>query len=135
MLKPFTQIPNMDFERLYDEILGIDESIRYAVLLSNTGEKICGGYRDGMTPLLNEDELKMVHFYAEQRWNTRKNLTHKIGKTKYAMAEYDKLKRMTFPINDKYLLMATTEIDTDHQEVIRGILNLIKIFNNNQKKS
>ena len=65
MLKPFTQIPNMDFERLYDEILGIDESIRYAVLLSNTGEKICGGYRDGMTKIycsLKEENLASERF-------------------------------------------------------------------------
>ena len=125
----------MNFDDLYNETMNMNKSIRYAVVLSSTGEKISGGYREGLIPMLNDEELKMVHFYAGQRWNTRKNLTHKIGKTKYAMAEYDKLKRMTFPINDKYLLMATTEIDTDHQEVIRGILNLIKIFNNNQKKS
>lgn len=35
----------MDFDRLYDEIMETYKSIRYAVVLSNTGEKICGGYR------------------------------------------------------------------------------------------
>ena len=115
----------MDFDLLYDEIMKLNESIRYAVVLSNTGEKISGGYREGLIPMLNEEELKMVHFYAGQRWDTRKNLTHKIGKTKYAMAEYDKLKRMTFPINDKYLLMVTTEINVEHQNIINKILELI----------
>jgi hypothetical protein len=93
--------------------------------LNNTGEKISGGYRKEVIPLLDEEELKMVHFYAGQRWNTRKNLIHKIGNTKYAMAEYDKIKRMSFPIDEKHLLMVTTEIDTDHQKIISTILNLI----------
>ena len=82
----------MTFDTLYAEIMKLDSPIRYSVVLSNTGEKICGGYGNGMAPLLNDEELKMVHFYAGQRWDTRKNLTHKIGKTKYAMAEYNKLK-------------------------------------------
>ena len=124
----------MNFDTLYNEIMKINPSIRYAVVLSNTGEKISGGYRVGLTPLLNDEELKMVHFYAGQRWDTRKNLTHKIGNTKYAMAEYDKLKRMTFPINDKYLLMVSCEIDTNHQEIINQVLDLIKNYSNTDSK-
>jgi hypothetical protein len=41
------------------------------------------------------------------------------------MAEYDKLKRITFPINEKYLLMLATEISTDHTRVINKVLELI----------
>jgi len=71
-----------------------------------------------------------MHYYASQRWETRKKIEHKIGKNKYAMAEYDKLKRITFPINEKYLLMLTTEINTDHTKVINKVLELI---HNNSK--
>jgi len=118
----------VSFDKLYDEIMGIDKSIRYAVILNRTGEKICGGYKKEITPLLDDEELKMVHFYAGQRWNTRKNLTHKIGNTKYAMAEYDKIKRMTFPINEKHLLMVSTQVDVDHQKIIYKVLDLIKDY-------
>jgi len=67
----------------------------------------------------------MMHYYASQRWETRKNIQHKLGNTKYAMAEYDKLKRISFPINEKYLLMLATEINTDHTKVIYKVLELI----------
>lgn len=69
----------------------------------------------------------MMHYYANQRWQTRKNIEHKLGNNKYALAEYEKLKRITFPINQKYLLMLTTEIDTDHTRVINTVLELIRI--------
>ena len=104
----------------------IDSTIRYAAIQNNIGEKIHGGFRDGITPILNNEELKMMHYYARQRWNTRKNIEHKIGKTKYAMAEYDKLKRITFPIDEEYLLMLTTEIDNNHTIVIEKVLELIQ---------
>ena len=80
---------------------------------------------DNINPILSEEELRMMHYYASQRWETRKNIQHKLGNTKYAMAEYDKLKRISFPINEKYLLMLTTEINTNHTKVINKVLELI----------
>lgn len=116
----------MDFEKFYEKIMNIDESIQYAIILSKNGEIVHGGYRKEISPVLPEDELKMVHFYAVQRWDTRKNIEHRIGKTRYSMAEYDKMKRISFPINDKYLLMVHTETQNDHQKTITEVLNLIK---------
>jgi len=105
--------------------MGVDSTIRYAAVQNSDGKKINGGFRENITPILSDDELKMMHYYASQRWQTRKNIEHKIGKTKYAMAEYEKLKRISFPIDDKYLLMLTTEINTDHTRVINKVLELI----------
>jgi len=116
----------LDFDKLYADVMKINSTIRYAVIQNNTGEKICGGFRDNINPILNDDELKMMHYYASQRWETRKNIEHKLGNTKYAMAEYDKLKRITFPINKKYMLLLTTEISTDHASVIDRVLELIR---------
>ena len=116
----------LDFDKLYADVMKTNSTIRYAVIQNNTGEKICGGFRDNINPILNDDELKMMHYYASQRWQTRKNIEHKLGNTKYAMAEYDKLKRITFPINKKYMLLLTTEISTDHANVIDKVLELIR---------
>ena len=116
----------MDFENFYNQIMNVDRSIHYAVILSKNGEKMFGGYREEIDPILPDDELKMVHFYAVQRWDTRKNIEHRIGKTKYSMGEYEKMKRISFPITDKYLLMVHTYTDNDHQKIISEILKLIK---------
>ena len=116
----------LNLEKLHDDVLAIDSKIRYVVIQNNVGEKIYGGFRDGINPILSDEELKMMHYYASQRWQTRKNIEHKLGNTKYAMAEYDKLKRITFPIDEKHLLMITTEIDSNHAAIIDNILKLLK---------
>lgn len=116
----------MNFAKLYGEVLTIDSNIRYAAIQNSVGEKIHGGFREGINPILNDDELKMMHYYASQRWQTRKNIEHKLGNTKYAMAEYDKLKRISFPIDEKHLLMITTEINSNHTVIIQNILKLLK---------
>ena len=115
----------MDFDRLFDDVLKIDSTIRYAAIQNNTGEKIAGGFRENVNPILSDDELKMMHYYASQRWQTRKNIEHKLGPAKYAMAEYNEIKRISFPIDEKHLLMVTTELKTDHTNVITTILELI----------
>ena len=116
----------MSFDKLQDDVLPIDPKIRYVAIQNNVGEKLYGGFRDGISPVLNDDELKMMHFYASQRWQTRKNIEHRLGNTKYAMAEYDKLKRITFPVDEKHLLMITTETDSNHTAIINDILKLLK---------
>ncbi len=120
----------MDFDTLFTNVMEIDSTIRYAAIQNKDGKTIMGGFRENITPILNDDEVKMMHYYASQRWHTRKNIEHKLGNTKYAMAEYDKLKRISFPINKKYLLMLATEINTDHTKVINKVLELI---HNNSK--
>ena len=120
----------LDFKKLHADVLKVDSTIRYAAIQNDTGEKVCGGFKENITPMLTDDEIKMMHYYASQRWRTRKNIEHRIGPPKYAMAEYDKIKRITFPIDEKYMLMIATEIDSDHTGIIAAILGLIR---NNSK--
>ena len=121
----------MNFDKLNADVMNIDSTIRYAAIQSEDGEKICGGFRENISPILSSEELEMMHYYASQRWQTRKNIKHKIGSVKYAMAEYDKLKRISIPLNDEYMLMLATELNTDHTKVINNVLELI--HNSSQK--
>ena len=57
----------MDCDSFYNKLMRID-SIRYSVILSSTGEKIYGGFQKNVVPILNDEEIKMMHFYAVQRW-------------------------------------------------------------------
>jgi len=116
----------LDFDKLYSEVMNVDSTIRYAAIQNTIGEKTFGGFRDGIVPILSEEELKMMHYYASQRWQTRRNIEHKIGHAKYAMAEYEKLKRISFPINEEYLLMLTTEIQSNHTNIIHKVLEIIE---------
>lgn len=110
--------------------MSLDSSIRYAAIQSSIGEVLHGGFRDGITPILSDEEVKMMHYYAGVRMNTRKNIEHKLGPPKYAMAEYKNLKRITIPVDKNHLLMFTTEVNNDHTSLISKVLGLIQ---NNSK--
>ena len=51
-------------------------------------------------------------------------LATKVGKGKYAMAEYEKIKRITMPFGDNLLLYVTTEVSADHSNIYDRIRKL-----------
>jgi hypothetical protein len=42
------------------------------------------------------------------------------------MAEYEKIKRITVPLDNDHLLLVTTEVQADHPDIIAKVLKLIQ---------
>jgi len=111
----------MDYEKLCSKIFKIDPKIRYAAVYNFWAECIAGGMRDGLKSRLPERITLNSINQALLRWKSRKTTEEWIGKTKYAMAEYEKIKRFTFYFNENELLLISTEPDVDHEFIIKSI--------------
>jgi len=116
----------MNYDKLCKDILSIAQDIRFAGICDDTGEIKYGGHREGITNLLSSDETKRSNLQALARWGLRNSLASKIGKGRYAMAEYEKIKRITFPLENHHLLLITTEVNADHSKIIDGVLKLLR---------
>lgn len=116
----------MDYNSLTKEIMDLDQKVRFAAVCDDSGEIKYGGQREGITNLLSSEETKRSNIQALARWSLRNSLSSKIGKGQYAMAAYEKIKRITIPLENDHLLLVTTEVDADHEKVISKILSLIK---------
>jgi hypothetical protein len=116
----------MNYDKLCKDILNIAQDIRFAGICDDTGEIKYGGHREGITNLLSSDETKRSNLQALARWGLRNSLASKIGKGRYAMAEYEKIKRITFPLENQHLLLITTEVNADHSKIIDGVLKLLR---------
>ena len=116
----------MDYTKLCKEILDLDPKIRFAGVCDESGEIKFGGQREGLENLLTAEETKRSNLQALARWGLRNSLASKVGKGKYAMAEYEKIKRITAPLDNDHLLLVTTEVDSDHQNIISMVLNIIQ---------
>jgi len=58
-------------------------------------------------------------------WGLRNSLSPKTGRGRYAMAEYEKIKRITIPLRNDHLLLVTTEVEANHTGIIENILKLV----------
>jgi hypothetical protein len=118
-------VTTMDYERLCKDILNLDPKIRFAGICDETGETRYGGQREGVRNLLSPEETKKSNLQALARWGLRNALAPKIGKGRYSMAEYEKIKRITAPLENYHLLLVTTEVEADHGRIIDNILQLL----------
>ena len=57
-------------------------------------------------------------------WKIRSELLHKIGKGRYILAEYEKIKRITILFGNNYLLYVTTEAEPHHPNILDRIRKL-----------
>lgn len=115
----------MDYESLCSAVFEIDPKIRYVAVYHKSGHQLSGGVRDDLVPLLPPEELTRSALHTIMRWETRKLLFSFIGQGKYSMAEYEKIKRLTFPLNQSALLLVSTEVTVNHNVVISKILDII----------
>ncbi len=53
-------------------------------------------------------------------------LTTKVGRGRYAMAEYEKINRLTFPSSADHVMLAKTEVNANHMEIIINILKRLE---------
>jgi hypothetical protein len=116
----------MDFNLLCKNILDLDSKVRFAAVCDDSGDIKYGGQRSGIINLLSPEETKRSNLQALARWSLRNSLSSKIGKGQYAKAVYEKIKRITIPLENDHLLLVTAEIDSNHDEIIKNTLSLIK---------
>ena len=115
----------MDYEQICRDVLDLDETIRFAMIVSD-GFKKFGGYRYDVIGILDAHELDQSIWYAFERMAGRYRVESNLGPTRYAMAEYKKVKRITFPLDRKTLLLVSMDPKSNHTRVIREILKKIE---------
>jgi hypothetical protein len=108
----------------YNDIVNIDPNIRLVTICDSDGKTMYSRHRQGVENLLTPEETKKSLEMAMTGWKVRSELSHKIGKGKYVVAEYEKIKRITMPFGDDYLLYLTTEVQANHLNIINRIRKL-----------
>ena len=115
----------MDYDKLCLEIFKLDSKIRFVGVCNNSGEISHGGLREGLTNLLTPDEVKKSNLLALERWRLFNALAPKIGKVRYAMEEYEKIKQFTIGLENDHLLLMSTEMNVDQVRIIEDAIKLI----------
>lgn len=108
----------------YNDIVNIDPNITLVTICDSDGKTMYSRHRQGVENLLTSEETKKSLEMAMTGWKVRSELSHKIGKGRYVLAEYEKIKRITMPFGDDYLLYVTTEVQANHLNIINRIRKL-----------
>ena len=116
---------DMDYEKLCNDVLNLDVKVSFVGVCDNNGEIKNGGLRDDIKSILTDEEIKKSNLISLQRWRLHNTLADRIGKVRYAMEEYEKVKEITMPLEDEHLLLISTEVNADHGKIIESSIQLI----------
>ncbi|MDQ3868031.1 MAG: hypothetical protein M3250_00555 [Thermoproteota archaeon] len=122
---------SIDYEFLYaftKDLLKLDKTITWIGIANNFGVLLNAEYRRGVIPLLTEEENEEYASSTITRHKTRIKFESKIGKLIYALGRYQKLNRVTIPINENYFLLIALDAEAkDFDSIImEKIIPLIK---------
>lgn len=116
-----------EFYTVYNSIMNLDDKVRFVTILDKDGVILFGGQREGIQNYLSEDDQKKSIKHVTDAWFNRKQFSSGLGEGKYAMAEYEKVKRFTFPLkNSNHIVYITTEPNVDHYSFVEDVLKIIE---------
>lgn len=123
----------MNFENLLERIMKSDINIRHSIVTDIEGNTLATSHREGITNYLTPEETAASLKRAASAWKGRKALKSKIGDGLYAVAAFEKITRMTFPLGEDNLIfvsMGSDSIRTDlheggQKQIVEHVLNIL----------
>jgi len=116
----------MEFVKLCESVLDLDPMIRFVTIFDMKGKIIQSKHREGLTGLLNKKEShKSINEILISN-KTHLELSNKYGKEGYSISVFEKIVRMTTPLDKKHILYVTTDIDVDPFTIINNVTKLLE---------
>ena len=113
------------FEQKCQTILKEPE-IRFAGLVNHMGHLVAGGMKKNVTPLEEEEDMRKLYMELILRVSMRKEFDQSLGVVKYSASRREKAVVISFPIDNKVLLVSTnTDVNID--ETAKKIMKICGI--------
>lgn len=118
------------FETLSKELLKISASLRWIAVADSEGKILNIARREGLDPLMNKEENQEYTLNAIVRHKSRQKFEDKLGKLVYSLGKYEKLVRIVTPINNKYYILLTIDVEEPNIDSIMREQIIPKISDN-----
>ncbi len=123
----------MNFRNLLKKIMDSDPNIRHSIIADIEGNILATNHRPEVANYLSPEETESSLKRAASAWKGRKGLSPKIGKGLYAIAAFEKITRMTFPLGEDNLIfvsLGSDQVRTDlhsggQKQIVEHILNIL----------
>lgn len=125
----------IDYEFIYtfsEELLNLDSSLRWIGISNKYGVLINVEQREGLKPLMSEEESEEYAAAAVSRYRTRVKFQTKIGKLNYAVGRYENVTRITIPISNDYFLLLTIDKEKNYDDLINKMIIPFIVKNRNK---
>lgn len=88
-------------------LMDFNKFIRFAAVSNNKGDILWHSQREGNKNIVPYEETKQTILRAINAWNENFKIVDHVGTGLYSISSYEKIKRMTVPLNDGDMLFIT----------------------------
>ena len=110
---------SIDYTKFFEGVMKLDPNIRMVATYDGLFK---AKIKDGIQKMFGDEEIKSSLSEAQNRWAFRKKMSFKIGEPKFAMAQYGKINRITIPLGDDGVILLTTELGVDINELTDKVI-------------
>ncbi len=94
---------------LLDMIMESSKDVRFAAVSDMNGKILWNSTRTDVKHILTLEETKETLKRAIASWKSRFNITYKVGREMYTITAFDKIKRLTIPLDKDHMLFITLD--------------------------
>lgn len=118
-------LSTQNYEQTLEKIIKSNDIIRFVAICDKFGQIKEKLQKEEKPPLLDDHETSKLVRAGIDSWYYRKQLTHKIGKGQYAMAVYDKIIRLTIPLEDNQFLLVSIDNISKSPKIVESIKKIL----------
>lgn len=97
------------YEKLLNMLMDFNDSIRFAAICDKNGKIEWHTKRNNVKNLVPLVDTKKTLERAISAWNERTKIADKVGEGLYVIAAYEKIKRITIPLDVRHLLFISID--------------------------
>jgi len=115
-----------NYKKILEKIIQSNEIIRFVSICNQYGTTIDKLSRNGEPLLLTEFDTEKLARAGVDSWHYRKQLSSKIGKGQFAMVVYEKIIRITIPVDNNHYLLASIDNVVEIPKIIDIMIKIIE---------
>ena len=126
-------------EKLLNMLMDFNPLVRFTAVFSKKGEIEWSSQRDNVSNIIPLDETKASIKRAAESWIARGTLSENgTGAGMYTITAYEKIKRITIPLDDDHILFISTDNtpkgDKDYGRLVGmgDIMSIVDFINKNE---
>ena len=97
------------YEKLLNMLMDFNADVRFAAICDKNGEILWNTKRAGVKNMVSLADTKKTLQRAISAWDERSEITDVVGKGMYVIAAYEKVKRITIPLDSKHILFISVD--------------------------
>ncbi len=125
-------------EKLLDMLMDFSPLVRFSAVCSKDGKIEWSSQRKDVTNIIPIEKTKASILRAVESWKAREELSENgTGRGMYTITAYEKIKRITIPLDDDHILFISTDNtpkgDKDYGKLVEmgEIMSIVDFINKN----